>query len=337
MRILLWILKWIGLTLLAAVVVLALYVHRTWDRVWDAPLPDLHATSDPAIIARGEYLAYGPAQCVECHTASSAVFERYAETGEKPALAGGFKFPAPPLGAIYSTNITPDRETGIGRYSDGQIARMLRYAVRPNGRASIRPLMPYGDMSDDDVVAILSFLRSRPPVRNVVPDAEWTLVGKVIKSLAPTFKPRTDADIHPAKASPPSKATRERGEYLARAVGNCSGCHSPLDQLTFAVNGPEFSGGVAIEPRNLPSVDHAVWFAPPNLTPLAGSALKRFPDRDTFVARFQRGGRKYPASPMPWDCFSHMTADDAGALYEFFNSLAPAGQPSPQEPMVKHE
>ena len=131
MRTILRILKWIGLTLLAAVVVLALYVFRTWDRVWDSPLPDLHASSDPATIARGEYLAYGPAHCAECHTTSAEVFERYVETGVRPALSGGYTFPAPPLGVIHSANLTPDPETGIGRYSDGQIARMLRQAERP--------------------------------------------------------------------------------------------------------------------------------------------------------------------------------------------------------------
>lgn len=335
MRILLKILKWLGLALVGGVVVLSLHVWRTWDRVYDVPLLDLRASSDPAVTARGEYLVFGPAHCVECHTASSEVFEKYVETGERPALAGGYRFPAPPLGAIYSQNITPDPETGIGRYSDGQIARMLRYAVKPNGRASIRPLMEYADMSDDDLVAIVSYLRTMKPVRNVVPDNEWTLIGKAIKSLAPAFKPRTE--VHALKSAPASAPTRERGEYMARAVGNCNGCHSPLDQLTFSLNGPEFSGGVPLEPRVVSNVDRSLWYAPPNLTPLAGSALKRFPDRETFVARFQKGGRKYLASPMPWDCFSRMSADDAGALYEFFNALTPAGEPSPQEPTVKVE
>ena len=163
MRTLLRILTWLGLALVAVIIILACYVYVTWDRIWDAPLPDLHASTDPAAIERGEYLVFGPAACVECHTASSEVFERYAETGEPPPLGGGFEFPAAPLGVIYSANITPDRETGIGRYSDAQIARMLRYAVKPNGRASIRPLMPFGDMSDEDIVAILSFLRVQAP------------------------------------------------------------------------------------------------------------------------------------------------------------------------------
>jgi mono/diheme cytochrome c family protein len=326
------IIKWVGLFVLAGACVLAAFVWRTWDRTWDAPLPDLHATADTALIARGEYLVFGPAHCVECHSASGEAFERFAETGKQPPLVGGQRFAAAPLGTIYSQNLTPDPETGIGRYSDPQIARMLRYAVRPNGRASVRPLMQYADMSDADVVAVLSFLRSQKPVHNAVPPNEWSLIGKVVKSLAPTFKPRTE--VHATATAPPEEPTPARGEYLARTVGNCSGCHSPLDQLTFALNGPEFSGGAPIEPRTLPTFDQSIWFRPPNLTPHVGSALLRFPDRDTWIARFQHGGRKYPSSPMPWDCFSRLTAEDAGALYEFFRTLPPSGEPSPEDPKI---
>jgi hypothetical protein len=105
--------------------------------------------------------------------------------------------------------------------------------------------------------------------------------------------------------------------------------------MTFALTGPEFSGGAAIEPRAAPDLDRTLWFAPPNLTSLPGSAINRFPDRETFVARFQKGGRKYLASPMPWDCLSKLTTDDAAALYEFFKSLPPAGQPAPEDPRIK--
>ena len=95
-------------------------------------------------------------------------------------------------GAIYSKNLTPDKETGIGRYTDGQIARMMRYNVRPNGRSSVGPMMPFHNMSDEDMIAIISFLRAQPPVRNQVPDNEWTLAGKVINSLSSTLQAATE-------------------------------------------------------------------------------------------------------------------------------------------------
>jgi mono/diheme cytochrome c family protein len=327
-------LKWIGLALAIVVGVLAIYVATTWNRTWETPLPDVHASSDPAIITRGEYLVFGPAHCVECHVASSQAFERFAETKQPQPLSGGMAFPAPPLGTVYSKNLTPDRETGIGRYSDGQIARVLRYSVLPDGHTTAQPLMQYGDMSDEDLTAIVSYLRAQPPVRNVVPETEWRLSGKIARSVSPAFKPRDT--VHAQTVAPPSQPTRERGEYLARSVGNCSGCHSRRNPLTLQVVGPEFSGGDPVEPRNLPDVDHAIWFLPPNLTSQPKSAVRRFPDRDTFVARFQRGGRKYPESPMPWDCFSRMTAEDVGALYEFLLALPPTGEAAPDDPRLKH-
>ena len=334
MRLIWKILRIVAVVVTVAVLTLTVYVARTWNRTWDAPLPNLHATTDPDVIARGEYLVFGPSHCVVCHVSSREEADRFFAGGERPALSGGFPFPADPIGVLYSKNITPDPETGIGRYTDAQIARMLRYSVRPDGQASVLPLMPYGDMSDQDLIAVISFLRAQPPMRKVVPANEWTLVGKVVRSLVATFKPRTE--VHPEGASPASQPTRARGAYLARGVANCTGCHTPLDPLTFAPNGPEFSGGSPMEPTLRPGVDPSLWFKPPNITPLAGSALSKFPDRATFIARFQKGGRQHDGSPMPWEAFARMTAEDIGALYEFLRSVPAAGAPAPTDPQVKH-
>ncbi len=251
-------------------------------------------------------------------------------------LAGGSPFPLGPqgtLGTLYSKNLTPDPQTGLGRYSDPQLARMLRHGVRPNGLASIPLLMPYGDMSDDDIVAIISYLRTLPPVRRDVRGNEWTLLGKVMKSIVPAAKPRLD--VHPPRISPPQKMTATRGEYLARSVSNCGGCHTPFSELTGMVTGPAFSGGNPLAPTRFRGVDPAVKFRPPNITPLPGSALMKFPDRATFIARFRNGGRKFPGSPMPWEAFAQMTAEDVGALYEFLITVAATGTPAPEDPTIK--
>src|SRR5262249_42819319 len=136
-------------------------------------------------------------------------------------------------------------------------------------------------------------------------------------------KPRKPFQVHPPTESPAEAPTRDRGEYLARSVANCGGCHTNRNSITFAATGPEFAGGVEMAPANRPGIDPAVWFRTPNLTPMPGSALTKFPDRETFVARFQHGGFHYPGSPMPWGPFSTMSAEDLGALYEFFHSLQP--------------
>lgn len=315
----------IGILLAAFVAVVAAYVARTWDRVYDAPLPEVRISTDPAVLAQGEYLVYGPAHCVECHSSSFDGLQKLAE-GVKVPLSGGIKFPMGPLGTIYSPNLTPDPETGIGRYSDAQIARMMRWSVRPDGRASVEPMMPFGNMSDDDLVAIISYLRAQPPVRNAVPANEWTLMGKMVRSFVGVMKPRSS--IHPPPVAPPPAMTKERGEYLARYVANCSGCHTPRDPKTFAATGPEFSGGFEMDPLPAPGVDPNLWFRAPNITPKPGSALMKFPDRDTFIARFQKGGRPYDGSPMPWEAFARMTTEDIGAVYEYLHSLAPLDGPS---------
>jgi mono/diheme cytochrome c family protein len=307
----------------------ALYVWRTWDRAYDEiPIPDVRASRDPAVIARGEYFVYGPAHCVDCHASSFAEALKRTEN-EKVPLQGGTRFAAPPLGVIYSKNLTPDPETGIGRYSDGQIARMMRYNVRPDGRGSIGPMMPFHNMSDEDMLAIISFLRAQPPVRNEVPPAEWSLMGKIIRSVSSTFKPRQN--INPPRTAPEEKPTRERGEYLARSVADCVTCHTQLDSTTFEPIGPEFAGGWEMEPTPLPGADLAVWFRTPNITPIKGGGLAKFPDRATFIARFKVGGRQHPGSPMSWEAFARMSEADLGALYEFLHSLPPTEGQNPGE------
>jgi mono/diheme cytochrome c family protein len=317
-------LKYAVAILLLATVAIAVYVSSTWDRIYDVAVPDVHASSDPEVIERGEYLVYGPAHCVECHASSTAEFRSLAD-GKRPPLKGGVEIAAPPLGRVFSKNLTPDSETGIGRYTDGQIARMMRRSVRPDGRASVRPLMPFHNMSDEDVLAIISFLRHQTPVRNPVPVNEFTLIGKVVKSFAPTFKPRDN--VAPPPAVSPAGPTKERGEYLARYVSNCIGCHTKLSDVTFVPVAPEFAGGAVEGPVDAPGVDQSTFFITPNLTPAPNSALMKFPDRATFVARFKVGGRHYDGSPMPWESFARMNESDIAALYEFLHSLAP--QPGP--------
>ncbi len=313
---------------------LAWHVWRTWDRVWaDVPVPDIHASSDPAVIRRGEYLVFGPAHCVECHLGSSGESATAAERGLRPALRGGMRFAAMPLGVVYSKNLTPDPDTGIGRYTDGQIARMMRYSVRPDGKASVQLLMPFAELSDADVTAIISYLRTQPPVKHIVPENEWTMVGKVVKSLSPVFKPRQG--VNPPAESPAEAPTVARGAYLARSAANCIGCHTKFNPITLNRAGPEFAGGSEMEPSERPGADPAVWFRTPNLTPARGSALSKFPDRETFVARFQRGGVHQAGSPMPWETFSHMSAADIGALYEYLHSIPPQPGPTGEPTFVK--
>lgn len=96
-----------------------------------------------------------------------------------------------PFGKFYTRNITPDSATGIGRYSDGELARVLRHSVKPNGEA-VLPFMPFQNMSDEDLTAVISYLRSTKPVRNEVPEHNWNVMGNVI--IAFLIKPSGPAN-----------------------------------------------------------------------------------------------------------------------------------------------
>lgn len=295
----------------------AAYVGVMWNWSHDVPLPELTASTDPAVIERGRYLVHGPAHCVSCHVGPEEV-PRVAGGDEVP-LAGGLSFALGPLGIVNSPNLTPCTETGLGRFSDGQLFRMMQYAVRPDGTGTVEPMMPFGNMAIEDQVAVVSYLRSQSPVRREVPPSEWTVVGKIARTFAPTFKPRQS--ISPPAVAPAEAPTVERGEYLARYVANCVGCHTPRDPMTFQATGPDFSGGFEMEPAPLPGADPTTWYRTPNITP--GGVLRNYPNAQSFVMRF-RAGRSQPGSPMPWEPFRRMSDVDLQALYAFFQTLPPS-------------
>jgi mono/diheme cytochrome c family protein len=281
---------------------LAVAVAVRQNRHFDAPYPDIKASTDPAVIARGRYLALGPAHCVSCHGSTE---------GPEPALAGGAAFHLP-VGTFYARNITPDERTGIGRYSDREVARILRYGVHPTGRA-ILPFMPFANISDEDLTAIISYLRSRPAIENAVPDHDINLLGKFAKAflLDPTGpdKPiRKHVEIGP---------TIEYGEYLATTVANCNGCHTKRSLRTGEAIGIAFAGGMTVESHNSPGIK----FVTPNLTAHETGHITAWSE-DVFVARFKNGVET--ASPMPWATFRNMTDDDLRALYRYLRSLPPA-------------
>jgi mono/diheme cytochrome c family protein len=303
------VLLWLGVAVLLVVAILAITISVRWDRRFQAPYPKLAASRDSAVIARGRYLAYGPAHCSDCHTAPAD----YAslQTGSSPSLSGGVEFPIP-LGTIRVPNLTPDSATGIGRRSDGDITRMLRYGVRADGRAAI-PFMEFHELSDADLVAVISLLRSQPPVRNPVPDHDLTLLGKAVMAFA--IKPIGPSATPPAE-SPPSGPTLERGAYLVTAVAECAGCHTQRSMVTGAYTGPRLAGGAPME-----AGDNAhTKLVPPDITGNPGSGRADTWTEDEFVARF-RAGVRIPGSPMPWQAFRRITDADVRAMYRYLRSI----------------
>jgi mono/diheme cytochrome c family protein len=303
--------KWLlraGSAGVVIIVVLLITITLRWDRRFDVPYPRLSASTDPALIARGRYLAYGPAHCSDCHVAPADY--QTLKAGAQPPLSGGGAFKIPP-GTIRVPNLTPDSATGIGGVSDSALARVLRYGVRPDGRATI-PFMEFRDMSDADLAAILSFLRAQKPVRNVVSDHALNLLGKtvmafMIKPLAPSAPPAAD--------SPPQGPTLERGAYLVTAVANCAGCHTTRSMVTGAYTGPRLAGGFEMETGGTPSIK----VVPPNIRGDSAGRAGMWTEAE-FLARFHAGER-IPGSPMPWQAFQRMSDDDVRAIYRYLRTV----------------
>ncbi|MEA2465222.1 MAG: hypothetical protein QOJ98_2969 [Acidobacteriota bacterium] len=293
----------------ALAVILVVVVEVRSRRTFDAPYPDIHASADPQVIARGAYLAYGPAHCVNCHTQGAAQ-KAAVEQGATPPLSGGNRFSFPP-GTFYSPNLTPDKETGIGRYTDGQLARMLRYGVRPDGRAAL-PFMEFQHLSDEDLTAVISFLRSQQPVRNEVPQHELNLIGKAVMAFA--IEPIGPKET-PPKVSPAQEPTVERGAYLANSVAGCAECHTKRNPLDGSYVAARFSGGGKFE------VDQATVLVTPNLTPSKFGRIRDW-EEEQFVGRFDVGmGIK--GTHMPWRQFQRMSDTDKRAIFRYLKSLRP--------------
>src|SRR6187549_1102973 len=233
MKLLKKILKWTGITILSIVVIFVILVFSLQNKKFDAPFPNLHATNDSATIARGKYLAYGPAHCSGCHTPT--VDQQKVMNGEEVPFRGGLEF-ALPIGKLYSKNITPDDETGIGKVADSVLARSLRYGVARDGRA-LFDFMPFHNLSDEDLVAVLSFLRAQPALKNDVPANSLNFVGKAVKAFL--IKP-VGPDGEVVKTITPD-TTASYGKYLSHYVTNCRGCHTNRSLMTGEYTGPFFA------------------------------------------------------------------------------------------------
>jgi mono/diheme cytochrome c family protein len=302
------ILKWTGITILSVILILVIVVAGRQNLRFDAPYPAIKASADSAVIAHGKEIAYGPAHCADCHYAGNA--DSVFKLGQEPALSGGRIFELP-LGNFYVRNITSDSITGIGRYTDGEIARVLRYGVRPNGTAVI-DFMPFHDMSDEDLTAVISFLRSSKPVRNPVPDHTVTMLGRVIKAFM--IKPVGPTGEVPK--SIPRDTTAVYGKYLANSVANCAGCHTNRDLMTGAFIGEPFAGGLKFEESGVPTL------ISPNINPNTPGRLYGWSQQD-FINRF-RMGKTIAYSHMPWNSFKRMSDNDLKAIYNFLKSLPAA-------------
>ncbi|HWC62818.1 MAG TPA: cytochrome c [Rhizomicrobium sp.] len=188
--------------------------------------------ADADLIKRGEYLAHA-ADCVACHTVPGG-----------QAYAGGFAFNLPGIGTIYSTNITPDKETGIGNYTDRQFLDALHKGVRADGQL-LYPAMSYTSytyMTDADALAIKAYLFSLPAVHAPARAnrLSWPYDHRGLMAVWNFFY-NDDQRFRP---NPSQSAEWNRGAYLAEAMGHCGECHTPRNLAQAMDNKRKFAGAL---------------------------------------------------------------------------------------------
>lgn len=276
----------------------------------DAPSPPVTVSADPALIERGRYLAHGPAHCGQCHGTDQRDKPELNKT-ELP-LAGGLAFAMGPMGTRYAANLTPD-DTGIGKRTDAQLARTIRSGILHDGEFSLFMRFASANLSDEDIGAVIAYLRAQPPVRREIPRGEWKLLGKVMLRQLPVA-PRPVQS--PPGVQPGPEPSVARGAYLADHVALCVLCHSKIDQMSFQPTGPKAGGG---NPEPSHGSDEGMEFVSPNLTADPTGYTGRA-DEEAFVARL-RAGRAITSSIMPWENISRMTDGDLRSIYRYLRSL----------------
>lgn len=279
----------------------------------DAPFPTIAVSKDPAVIERGRYLARGPAHCNMCHTDGER--DHPEKVGPDSTLSGGLAFAMGPIGTFYAANLTSDPETGIGKLSDAEVARTIRSGILHDGTFSVMMRFAASRPSDDDLSAIISYLRTLPATKHAVPKGAFGLVGKAMLPMFP-LGPRPLTAAAGMQAGP--EPTVERGAYLAEHVALCSDCHTTVDMKTFEPIGPKAGGGSVDSSHG---ADTDMEFQPPNLTSDPAGYTGRAAE-DFFVQRLHTG-RAVTSSIMPWEAFKTMTDVDIRSIYRYLRSLPP--------------
>jgi len=300
----------------ALLLVLVAYVQMRWDAKDGRPVPNLKAPSDSATIARGEYIFRFQAQCWGCHQSPAG--------GQDARQAGGRLFDltdvGPGFGKWYARNLTPDIETGLGGWTDGEIVQALREGLSKD-RTTLFPIMPvdwYHGMADDDVLAVVAYLRSLPPAKNHVPRREPSFFAKALLTFK-LMKPK-DPITEPVIA-PPQGVSPEYGRYLSSNLSDCADCHTPrnlqdgqfyLDSL-FAGSSFPYGGGE----------EEPILSYPRNITPDVETGIGSWTEEQflTAVTTGVRPDSTVLTPHMPYAYYKFWSLDDLKAVFAYLKTL----------------
>lgn len=308
----------IGAIVLAVIVVLVItgsvYFNATYPKVSPASNVKVKLTAER--IERGKYLANNVALCMDCH--STRDFSKYSGP-IKPGTEGmggeviGREMGLP--GTVPMKNITP---AALGNWTDGEIIRALTSGINKHGEA-LFPIMPYENfygMSEEDLYAIVAYIRTLKPIKNEVGDKELDFpLNYIVKTLP--------LDSYKPHKAPEKSDIKAYGKYLV-TMASCDHCHTPTKDGE-PIAGMDYAGGAEVKlPFGI--------IRGANLTPDVETGLGAW-TKEQFIQRFKsmeteqvKNMEIQPGSfntIMPWTLYGGMTEEDLGAIYEYLHNLKP--------------
>ncbi len=270
-------------------------------------LTDRKFEATPQRLARGKYLADGVMGCFGCHTDQD-----WSKPGAPPVAGregSGHVRSDQDMPWLIAPNITPDKETGAGNWSDDTLARAIREGIGHDGRAlfSVMPYANYRQMSDEDLASVIVYVRSVPAVRNQLPTTKIPFPLNFFIQNVP--EPVTAAVPAPDQSTPAA-----RGSYLVRMAA-CANCHTPQEKGE-PLPGMDFAGGFLLKEPKGDVVSN-------NITP-AASGIGYYNDT-SFVQAMHTGkvGARPLHASMPWYFFGKMSDYDLKSIFAFLQTLKP--------------
>ena len=268
------------------------------------------AAPSAQLIEQGKYIATA-GDCIACHTAPNG-----------KQFAGGLSM-ATPIGALYSTNITPDKATGIGNYSLDDFDRAVRHGITPNG-GTLYPAMPYpsyAKISDDDLRALYAyFMHGVAPVANAnrASDIRWPLSLNFPLAI---WRKMYAPPVAPLVLNKYESAMLARGAYLVQGLGHCGACHTPrastMQELAqdesspaYLSGGPVIDGWLAVNLRSNPAGGLGRW----SEQDIVDTLSKARNDHSAVVGT--------PMAEVVSHSTQHMTKEDLTAMAAYLKSLS---------------
>ena len=303
-----------GLVVLLLVVAACGYGYLMFAFPKVPPAPTVKFDASPERLARGKYLNDHVVGCTTCHTRRD--WTKFSGPVKSELLgAGGESFNLGPAGMLYSKNITP---AALSSWSDGELLRAVTQGVSKDG-TPLFPLMPYphfGAMAEDDVHAVLAYIRSLKAIEGTAPPRKLNFPLNFIVRTIP------GPNTYQARPKPEDKVAY--GKYLTQAA-LCSDCHTPIDDRGTPLPGMDFAGGQEF-------VETGYRSRSANITPDANTGIGSWTEQqfiDKFKAFENSDGatlgekERTQNTVMPITAYAGMTREDLSSIYAYLRTLKP--------------